>query len=927
MNRIRSILTIAAAFLITMYTVVLSQSPQVAATVIDAVESDKANPVHIAVLMDCSGSVADNSETLRNSRSNAASFIGKIFVTLPDTAVSVYGYSNDVKQECNLLPVLDLNNLDTVREAVNSMPAQSGTNTSMVEAIHQACNDLRRESVPGVQDAIVVFTDGEETVSLTREAAEANEDAISLTVANALTDDGQMPYSDIRVYCIGYDYINSRGVHSLRNPDTNEIGYGEKLLTEFATRSGGKYYSADADNLERAFDQIVMDITHSKIEDAKSIEQRHDIPLEIPAGAVEANIRISCSTPEAVRNGKIILRDADGNLRSLMEYVGNTDVWYATDALGANIKLLYPHEGTWILNVSDIITEQDVFLSFNIIYNVGMQTEISYTGSDSGKEVSVNDEVKVQTKLFVNDKLVDSPQLYQDTDMIALYFGRYSDFPQGLDNMSQSHRLETLNNLAEQHKLTRYNLSVADTSFTATLKETSEIGVYCIAILLDDQYYDCYESYVITIGDTISLLHPFETIRLINGREAVISDLMSYVNSSGASISLKQNSDGQIADVTLDGDVLRISGKSPGKTTVMLEYMPQSGIEPLNTEIDIEILNSDPQFKGEFPIFVETEANGSYRIENLSSYIDDLENDIITFSVSEVSDSSMIDVRVENNALVIDGLKASKKGQGATFVLYASDGGLNPAKRTVTVSVARSSKERWMIAALVCGGIILLLLFVRLIWIATRKVELSLWYITLHDQKTGDTWCMTPEIGDNLPRGNLNLIYEGKSGDFTREMPNGLRTDFSDVCSLANEIHVIGSHAKKGMITLKSKGHPSKRIKFPGCLPGEKITAVLRNDVEAKYIIGFTVGSSEDYRIIQLMFATGWRDNIAPELDGDMEEWYETTVKPVRQSSKRVEKTKMKSENDSGSVPLKKTEESDSEQKSESNNSNWEDDF
>ena len=249
----------------------------------------------------------------------------------------------------------NINNVKYVKDRADSI-IFSG-DTGIGNALKASADLLDRCSAPDHKKAIILFTDGMDDLPSSEQFAaclQNEQSAISWCSAN-----------DCPVYCVGFDYTTSSGVSSM-----GQSGEGIKKLTGYSEATGG-YTKATSDiyEIEQLFIDMLANICSLYYIDVATIPGdggRHEKTIEINPNVIEANIRISSKTVNAVYSGSIELYDPQGKQ---VELSNHDNIRYDVDASAASIKILQPDNGDWLL-VIDGVYGEDVKIGLLEHYNI-----------------------------------------------------------------------------------------------------------------------------------------------------------------------------------------------------------------------------------------------------------------------------------------------------------------------------------------------------------------------------------------------------------------------------------------------------------------------------------------------------------------------------------------------------------------------------
>ena len=650
------------------------------------------SPVHLAIVMDASGSIASPTEEHPSdpqliSRESAKTLINEL--PTKENKIALFQYSDTVERVSDFASLDNKNNIDNLLESISGMTDCHG-GTHMISAIAEARKYLEENAEENVKNVMVIFTDGAENGDINPDTA--SPDNISRAVKESLGD------SDVIVYSVAFDYLDENGNHSISGSEGGSEGYGKLILDEYAKQTNGKVLinKDDITKLEEQFSSIVEDLCYV---DIKNIDEfpgdgkEHITELDITDSVVEADIRISNSSVDAIKNGNIRLYNEQGKEVKLNN--SSSDVWFNEDKISANIKIIHPNTGKWKLVVSDIVSKDSVKINLIEQYNMSLNTKITTEGNDARSGVVSGGTVNVETFLMSDGNLVSGEDMYNDPGTkAALYISKGKTLEDDFKNLKPEEYEAYLN---KRDNVDIVNLISNGSSFAGNYV-FDEPGDYLVSVLVNSDKYYCYEDYHIVVADEPVVpfeieqtdKNPVDEIKTVNGESSEVPDLKSYTNDPKAKITVKKY-DQDIIEPKIEDDKLVIKPVAPGSTEIVLKYLASDEGSYLDRKIKITVTNAPPVL-GDIKDSYSISSGDTVLIDDIVSKVTDVENDALTYSIKNVSDSSIADITVTDGSVSI---KSLKKGS-TEFDLVISDGE-NEISKTIKVKVKASKKEKGIV--------------------------------------------------------------------------------------------------------------------------------------------------------------------------------------------------------------------------------------
>ena len=588
-------------------------------------------PVHIAIVMDASGSV--NSPTESNpsdpelfSRVAAESVVDYL-QAYGGNEVALFEYSDKCTMKMGLTSVDKTSNQEALKEGLESMTDCKGA-THMIDAIKNAREYLEDNHVSGVTDAIFVFTDGAEDSNRINSRT-ATDSLIEQEVSRAIGG------SKVRVYSIALDYIDDSGKHSIENG-----GYGKQILDLFASKTNGEVFVVDKNNahLETSFYKALEDLLNITHPDLVPIKD-HEAKLDVHDFCVEALIRIESIDNNELNENNLELYEPDSNAPvDLTDKSDDSKIYFSKNRLGATIRIRGPKSGRWILKLADSINEDDVKISEILQINMSLRTTISQTEKNN-----VGDGIHISTVMVNQDKDMTDPYYYSD---ITTATAIVSEDPNAdLTKMSVKEILDSGN--AEM-----YDMYAEGGSFAFSYVPEKQ-GVYSINVLVHNEYFDLCDRELLTVGDDMSRNGSLEDIIVENDDTYQKFEVGSLVTSPLAKCSVTSYSD-DICSVELKDDVLTVKGISPGKGEIELTFVSPGGSVVIPMSCNVTVTNCPPTVNIEKSV-IQIYKGETSKSDIFKTGISDLENDPIICEIASINGESVSDVKFYGSILSIKG--------------------------------------------------------------------------------------------------------------------------------------------------------------------------------------------------------------------------------------------------------------------------------
>lgn len=672
--------------------------------------------VHVVLLMDSSGSINGSYEDHPSdpefiSRDAAKEVVD--FLPYDGNEIAIFEYSDKekIKMVADLTP-LNKSSQKELRGRLDSMRDSEGA-THMIDAIKQARIFLEENHEEGVNDVIIVFTDGAESSGIIN--AKSSQKRIENEVSKALGD------SNISVYSVAFDYLDENGNHSIFNPDDDQEGYGKKILDEFAEQSGGKVFVTDGDiiKINDDFFDAISSITRTDGERISVVKEdgKYRSEFTIDDSVVEADIRISCEDRSALKSGQMQLVDPNNNVIVLDENdETRDDIAYSVN-LSAGIKITMPEIGKWALIVSDVITKEDI--DVNLIQHTKISTETSFAVNGSvaySNQLNIGDVLNVNTVLLSTGNPVKSPVLYRDKDTHASIF--VSDKMDDLTDVGNEKEQLTkyFNNRSdEQIKMETDGQSFyADVSFERT-------GTYVIDIWINAKRFCFFERYIVSVGDNIDKILPEPKRTLVeNGDSKNILDIDKYCTAVNAKKEIVSYDEDIISvEPHFNKNYFTVIGLKKGNTTVVVRYFRNGSDKYVDVEYEVEVINNPPTPSKDLDIVVVRVDEKLENTEFKDCFMDP-EGDTLTFNVNCISDDTIANISFNDNTLIVEGLK-----EGKVDVEIEITDGFDPIIRNVIVEVQGKAPNIPLIVGFIALLLVLIIGLIILISNMRKRIHMN----------------------------------------------------------------------------------------------------------------------------------------------------------------------------------------------------------
>lgn len=671
---------------------------------------DSYQPLHVAILMDASNSLtglgANSSDPDLVSREAAKAFLNCI--PSNRNMVALYHYNTVCQQDKKLTPVSSMQSISELNDTLSGMKKCEG-DTHMLSAIEEANRYLADNSDDQYKNVIIVFTDGAENGMLDEQSSDRE---IVEAVDNVLHD------TDTVIYSVAFDYVNkTTGNPSISKNSKGEVGYGKKILKELADKTGGKVMETslnDINALDDQFLEIINDLCNIRSEVIDEYEgdgRSHKTLVPITDAVIEADLRISCDTLDAAKKARIILEDPEGNKFSFSG-TGSIDehnIWYNTDRLAMNIKIIAPSFGDWKLTVDGIKSDSPVYIRLISQYNMSMDYKIT-TPSGNLSQVPLGDDVTVEVRLKSDDSILTNPYFYDLHNMQAYAFVTEGD-DIGIDfrDYDSNALLDHFENVLKNRPHTEtFPMESTGSSFRVNIPMVHQ-HENILGIWIGSQRFYCYADeplYVTYIFEPVKDKE-FEDIELKTGEQKTIGNLSLYASDPKAKIELLQG-DGETVEAKCsdDGSTLSLTGKKVGQQELVLQYTSLvDSTLVFEKRFKTVVVNSVPSVSGVSDLSLHI---GDTHTENALRGIVDNDGDVLTVNNVHSDNPNVADVSMNGQTLTI---KAKATGS-ASVVIEVTDG-FSVVRKTLKVTVHHTIWFWLLLILLFLAAVVVLALLMR----------------------------------------------------------------------------------------------------------------------------------------------------------------------------------------------------------------------
>ena len=443
--------------------------------------------------------------------------------------------------------LISLSEIDNVRYVKSRADSIIFTgDTGIGNALKTAADLLAGSSTSEHKKEIILFTDGMDDLPTKEQLVTCLENEES---AISWCDNNSCP-----IYCVGFDYITATGVSSM-----GQSGEGIKKLNSYSEETGGyTKATSDINEIEQLFIDMLANICSLYYVNVATIPGdggRHEKLIEINPNVIEANIRISSKTTNAVNSGSIELVNPKGQK---VELSNHDNIRYDVDASAASIKILQPDNGNWLLVINGVYGD-DVKIGLLEHYNIDIVSEISYNGK-SEDMVCAGDKLSITTKILDRGRVIDDAAIYDIVSSAKILIhcdGGEREFEMHRDGNSfvgdffvNSPGTYDVTVAVDSRSFHRENM------LSVVFGERPPKGVVLIEKIGDVS---------VKKGETISVPNILEHVADAENQNFWIEDVCSESNEIASAV------------YDSDNDTIAITGKSFGKVKVSIDFNDDNG--------------------------------------------------------------------------------------------------------------------------------------------------------------------------------------------------------------------------------------------------------------------------------------------------------------------------------------------------------------
>ena len=524
---------------ITLITALLFPSFHISVFAADS-ENHQYKPVDVVLVIDTSGSMtmSDSNRLVLQAGRTFANMMPSI-----DSRLGVVGFSDKAVTYTSREgePVFfEMGELENVLDVHNIFSeVEYGGDTGIGFGLSKAVELFETNPRADVNKAILVFSDGVDDLPSKVQYQEAQEklaDSVTWAAENKCP-----------IYTVGFNYRNNDGKDSLGGEGMEKLQYISDTTHASVTEVN------DIKDIEQAFSNILATICGVQIDNIDTVPgdgQRHEIPIKVSAGVVEMNIRIACNTKEAIRTGKIELKDNDKKDVALNN---NGNVRFDVEQTSANIKVIAPSNGTWTLILNGIKGD-DITIGLLNHFQIGLQLTCNLPKGNPSNTAYNGDTVTLVVKL-IDGTGKEAPEAY------------YKDIVSAVAEIQSR---------ADGAKPENVKLVYKNGALQGDFKADGK-AAYDIKATVATQYYTKKGSLIITNGNKpLELTGAAIPNQIVKVKKTIsIPDIYSYVtDAEGDEIhaEIVDLSNPDAASVTIEGNAIDISGLKWGSTVVRVRY-------------------------------------------------------------------------------------------------------------------------------------------------------------------------------------------------------------------------------------------------------------------------------------------------------------------------------------------------------------------
>ena len=515
----------------------------------------KYKPLDMVVVIDTSGSMNYSDSTHMTS-----SAVNMLINMMPaeDSKIGIVTFNTkpmalttDSSGNPTLFKLSSFDNVKNVKQKVSSI-AYKG-DTGIGNAIKMATDMLDAQSKDDSrQKAIILFTDGiddfgQDQFGLAR--CKENQSAAVQWATN----------NNCPIYCIGYNYRMSSGENSM-----GQNKEGIRKLESLSKPTGGYAEAIEKINdIENMFITVlanICDLHYRQIETVPGDGQRHEVHISVSPEVIEANIRITCPTKEALSNGKIELYNPQNEKVVLQNGNG---VRYDIDATAVSIKVLSPKTGSWNL-ILDGIKGEEIRIGLLEHYELGIVSKLSLPENNPPNVAYIGDTIGISTYLTTDGKKITDNTIYETVNVSRVIVTPRED----------------------PDKELVYTLKFDGSQYTG-LFEISEESVYDVTVEIgSDSFIRADRLTIQSNNHPLVLEKNIENVKVNKNKQIAIDDIYTYVSdfeNDPITAEITNSTEPDMADVRIDNDKIIIDGLGWGATDITVTYKDAQGNTVMTT--------------------------------------------------------------------------------------------------------------------------------------------------------------------------------------------------------------------------------------------------------------------------------------------------------------------------------------------------------
>lgn len=304
----------------------------------------------------------------------------------------------------SLIPLSQLTGVQYVKNIVDNTK-HSSLDTGIGNALKAASDLLDTCSDEDNNKAIILFTDGVDdfgfSVATTEAAKQKCAELQNTCLSNEAAAIEWAESNNCPVYCVGFEYTSNA---------LGENGEGIEKLNNYSAQTGGyTKITSDLHEIESLFIDMLANICslyYREVETIPGDGGHHVVFIDVNPSVIEANIRITCNTEQAIKNGSIELYDP---LSNQIELKNGDDVRYDIDATAASIKIIDPDAGQWMLVIDGVVGDE-VKIGLLEHYDIQIGTDID--GKNEFGNVYQGDIGHIITRIYDDDVLIEDSDIY-----------------------------------------------------------------------------------------------------------------------------------------------------------------------------------------------------------------------------------------------------------------------------------------------------------------------------------------------------------------------------------------------------------------------------------------------------------------------------------------------------------------------------------